>query len=72
MTAKEKARDIFDKMEVDVNDYESKYPTYSNRQAKECSLICVDEIMKAIGWHDMDESNKDTFWDDVRDELVKM
>ena len=35
MTAKEKARDIFDKMEVDVNDYESKYPTYSNRQAKE-------------------------------------
>ena len=72
MTPKEKAREIYERMEVDVNDYSSNYPTYSPMQAKECALVCVDEIMKAIDWNDIEPENKDDFWDDVKTELEKL
>lgn len=68
MTPKEKAKDIYNKMEVDVNDYESSYPTYSHRQAIECSLILVDEIINGNFGDGYDHQ----FWECVKEELLAL
>ncbi len=39
--------------------------------AHQCALIAVEEIMVAIGWHEMDENCKDGYWDDVKNEIEK-
>ena len=65
MSAKDKAIELIEKFTMDnTRDGE--------RNGIKCALIAVDEIMKSIGWHDMDESNKDTFWDDVKTEIQKL
>ena len=65
MSAKDKAIELIEKFTMDnTRDGE--------RNGIKCALIAVDEIMKSIGWHDMDESNKDTFWDDVKNEIEKL
>jgi hypothetical protein len=66
MTPIEKAKELVDNFTFICKecDYDWK--------AKQCALIAVDEIMKSIGWDDMDESNKDTFWDDVKQEIQKL
>ena len=65
MSAKDKAIELIEKFTMDnTRDGE--------RNGIKCALIAVDEIMKSIGWHDMDESNKDTFWDDVKNEIQKL
>jgi len=72
ITPKQKAKDIFDKMEVDVNNYNSNYPTYSNKQAKECSLILVIEIIEELKEFDtMDgySAARIDFWTEVKAEL---
>ena len=69
MSAKDKALDLYFKYEKEIRIYRKNGFEYDGRKAKNCALIAVDEIMKSIGWHDMDESNKDTFWDDVKKEI---
>lgn len=72
ITPNQKAKDIYDKMEVDVNDYNSNYPSYSHRQAKECSLILVAEIIEEL--KEFDTMNgysvaRINFWNEVKAEL---
>ena len=72
ITPNQKAKDIYDKMEVDVNDYNSNYPSYSHKQAKECSLILVAEIIEELKEFDtMDGYSvaRINFWNDVKTEL---
>ncbi len=74
ITPKQKAIDIYNKMEVDVNDYDSNYPNYSGRQAKECSLILVDEILNELSEFDTMDGYSNArigFWNEVRTELKK-
>jgi len=59
MTPIEKAYELYEKMEVDVNDYTSNYPSYCQRQAKECALIAVNEIL-----------NENQLYDDFKIELT--
>jgi len=72
ITPNQKAKDIYDKMEVDVNDYDSSYPSYSHKQAKECSLVLVAEIIEELKEFDtMDGYSvaRINFWNDVKAEL---
>jgi len=72
ITPNQKAKDIYDKMEVDVNDYNSNYPSYSHKQAKECSLVLVAEIIEELKEFDtMDGYSvaRINFWNDVKAEL---
>jgi hypothetical protein len=75
MTPKEKACDIYDKMEVDVNDYNSNYPSYSHKQAKECSLVFVAEIIEELKEFDtMDGYSvaRINFWNEVKTEITNL
>jgi len=72
ITPNQKAKDIYDKMEVDVNDYNSRYPSYSHKQAKECSLVLVSEIIEELKEFDtMDGYSvaRMNFWNEVKAEL---
>lgn len=72
ITPNQKAKDIYDKMEVDVNNYNSNYPSYSYKQAKECSLVLVAEIIEELQEFDtMDGYSvaRINFWNDVKAEL---
>jgi len=45
----------------------------SNFEVKQCALICVEEIIKAIDWHDFETPNKElNFWEEIKEELNKM
>ena len=65
MTAKEKANEIFDKMyESDfVND---DYPMCFET-ARQCSIIAVDEIIKAVG-----NNSESHIWIKVKHEIEKL
>lgn len=59
---KEKAKELLDKMTTNADSL-----IYKNQYAKECALIAVDEILKAIGFSD----NK-FYWQEVKQELEKL
>jgi len=61
MTPKEKAKELVDKM---LFCYQGNIDKYTSKQ---CALIAVDEILKAIGFSD----NK-FYWNDVKQELEKL
>ena len=69
LTPKEKAKELVEKMEVDVNDYTSNYPSYCYRQAKECALIAVDEIINIMS---KQQCNKYSYWIEVKNEINKL
>jgi len=48
MTPKEKALEIYNKMYVDINYVLQK----SHKQAKECSIILVNEVIKELNEYD--------------------
>jgi hypothetical protein len=60
MNAKEKAEELVYKYEYLVIEYELK-------DMKQCALIAVDEILKAIGFSD----NK-FYWQEVKQEIEKL
>ena len=64
MIAKEKAKELVDKFTTKF-DMESSPIYYANsykkEKAKQCSLICVDEIL--------DYSENDRYWQDVKHEI---
>lgn len=78
MTPKEKALELYDLMEVDVNDYISRHPTYSDRQARECAINAVNQIILALtkyGESSDELQNMDrefAWWYKVIDELNQM
>lgn len=73
MTAKEKASELYDKMEVDVNNYNSIHPTYSEKQAKECCVVAIDEIISELNQYDRTDGYtvyRIDFWTDVKAEIL--
>jgi len=64
MTAKEKAKELVNKfIQINGNSF----------FAKECTLLCVNEIIDAIDWHEFETPNKQiNFWLDVRKEINSM
>jgi hypothetical protein len=61
MTPKEKAGDLFYKFSMENQYYE---------RAKQCALIAVDEIMKAVGWEEMELGvDRDNYWQEVKQEI---
>ena len=48
MTAKEKAKELVDKMKLKVNVIDiNNYTAQNEYGAKQCALICVDEILES-------------------------
>ena len=65
MTAKEKAEEL-----VDRYNYNNKH--YLMLDAKQCALIAVNEIIKIkLLWFQKDTKELD-FWQEVKEELLKM
>tara|TARA_R110000824_G_scaffold182_3_gene837 strand:+ start:13404 stop:13613 length:210 start_codon:yes stop_codon:yes gene_type:complete len=68
MTAKEKAKDLVDRFLNEQND------TEEISQAKQCALICVDEILKNQPYdiYTIDQCNNLTkYWKEVKQEIEK-
>ena len=66
MTAKEKAKDLVDRFLNEQND------TEEISQAKQCALICVDEILKNQPYdiYTIDQCNNLTkYWQEVEQEI---
>jgi hypothetical protein len=75
MTAKEKAKELYNKM------YETGFKPKSVliriEQAKECALIAVDEIINGYEFDSLDIEHKRimdniNFWDEVKQEIEKL
>jgi hypothetical protein len=60
MTTKEKAKELFDKMQVNAI-YKSK--------SKDCALIAVDEIIDLVKHIDVDSEE---YWEQVRQEIINL
>ena len=74
MTPKEKAQELvdnlIDKMFYLSDGYNSSEVFYA---AKQCALIVVDEIMKAVGWEKMELGvDRDNYWTEVKQEIEKL
>ena len=77
MTPEQKAIDILEKLiphvynEYDGSDGGKVYN--AKRHTIQCALIVVDEIMKAIGWDEMELGvDRDNYWIEVKQELDKL
>ena len=68
MTPKEKAKQLYDKME-----FETKYnsqPSTVNGMCKKLALVCVEEILEIIRYHGTDIGKHSLkYWLDVKQEL---
>jgi len=41
--------------------------------AKQCALIAVEEVLKAIDWHEFEQpSSLLLYWNDVKEEIEKL
>jgi len=71
MTPKEKAQELIDKMKRPLND---DYVVDYNPYYKECALIAVDEILKAVNDPDETFLSKDgiDYWQEVKKEIEKL
>mgnify|MGYP006298333047 CR=1 FL=1 len=71
MTPKEKAEELVSKMAISTS-YGYNYtggddiPMYKNKWVKECALIAVDEIIRALS------DEQDWYWDEVKQEIEKL
>ena len=64
MAPKEKAKQLYDRY--------CNMSSYCD-DANECALIAVDEIMKAIGWDEMELGvDRDNYWEEVKQEIIKL
>ena len=78
MSEKEKAKDLLRKMDViyymklgGKNKDSKGFPVSMHKyQIKQCALICVDEILSAIDWHEFETPNKELeYWQKVKTEI---
>ena len=65
MKAKEKAKELFDRF-YEIEPVEPIYVGVNIGQAKQCVLICVDEILE---FHDRIDVN---YWQEVKQEINKL
>ena len=73
MTPKERAEELVDKFILNVLDYDGS--GLNGFKAKQCALICVDEINKAIDFDFMEVQNLESqhrYWDEVEQEIKKL
>jgi hypothetical protein len=70
MTPKDKAKELVDKMW----NIDERYGSIGFHEAKQCALICVDEICEAIKpiRYGLDYINKRDDWDEVKEEIKKL
>ena len=68
MTAKEKAKELFDRF-YEIEPVEPIYFGVNIGQAKQCALICVDEIIEAESNYYPNEIN---YWQEVKEEISKL
>ena len=67
MTPKEKALELVQKY------FKANHQPYGFKDAKQCALIAVDEIINAIDWHEFETPNKELeYWKQVKQELEKL
>jgi len=66
MTAEEKAKELLDKM-WDVTYQDEEY--LPNYEAKQCALICVDEIIKQIDGKTL--TDQTDYWEEVKQEIKR-
>ena len=80
LSPKEKAKELVDAMynteHCGIEHFPNKHYCDCSEinlyQAKQCALIAVNEIMKAVGWKKMKLGvNRDSYWDEVKTEIEK-
>ena len=73
MTAKEKAEELLNKF-FDVEDSKGRSIIYFRLDAKQCALIAVDEILETFPkqWNGFEYESCDEFWQDVKQEILKL
>jgi hypothetical protein len=72
MTPKEKAKELVEKM---INTYNTTSDFVYNSTAKQCALITVEEIEKAIDFDWMEVQNLESehrYWEQVKAEIYKL
>jgi hypothetical protein len=70
LSPKEKAKELVDKFIIHTD---SDWETNDLYDAKQCALVAVNEIMKAVGWKKMKLGvNRDSYWDEVKTEIKKL
>jgi hypothetical protein len=67
MTAKEKAKELLDKMTTNAHSL-----IYKNLYAKECALIAVNEILDSLDYDYILFKQQSEYWNDVKQELEKL
>jgi len=68
MTPKEKAKELVEKMLGDNNHYLNQNIEIDKLIAKQCALVCVDEILESI-WHISGEHLRVKYWAEVKQEI---
>lgn len=72
MTPKEKAEELFIKYRYAIRTKETEIGFFTNViQAKECSLIAIDEIMKVVSFYN-DTQAEYYYWEEVQEEIEKL
>jgi hypothetical protein len=72
MNAKEEANKIVDKMYIVCMEYTEEIQC--SLQAKQCAIICVDEIIKEVddNYDTLHSADRKQFWNEVKREIEKL
>ena len=70
MTPKEKAKELEEMFfDLDMYDYEGYVYWMEKENAKQCALICVEELIKLYEFENPNRGFKISYWDEVYQEL---
>ena len=79
MTAKEKAKELVDKLKIPIETLSEGYTSRYSNVSKQCALICVDEKQKTIekmfnGYYTMTDNWKKEYdnLEEVKQEINKL
>lgn len=67
MEAKDKAEELFNKMDMVIYTDQDNWKS----QCKECALIAVDEIIEIL-WHTHKNEIEYRYWQEVKQEIIKL
>lgn len=69
MTSKEKAKELVEKYSKGKDEYGWSLCEFHSC-AKQCALICVDEIIQSI--ENLQYERKTDYWEEVKEEIEKL
>ena len=72
MTAKEKATELTEKYICYVAEGNGMQPHVIKYRAKQCALICCEEILKEIPMYTGNLNPNWNFWQEVKEEITKL